>query len=54
MNILMVKRKVFDLFLDLTGTSFQIKVWQELLKILYGETKSYKDVGINRTQKHVE
>lgn len=44
------ERKVFDLFLDLTGTSFQIKVWQELLKILYGETKSYKDVGINNSK----
>ena len=43
-------RKVFDLFLDLTGTSFQIKVWQELLKISYGETKSYKDVGINNSK----
>jgi methylated-DNA-[protein]-cysteine S-methyltransferase len=40
------ERKVFDLPLDLTGTSFQTKVWQELLKIPYGETKSYKDVAI--------
>lgn len=44
------ERKVFDLFLDLTGTSFQTKVWQELLKISYGETKSYKDVGINNSK----
>ena len=29
------ERKVFDLPLDLTGTSFQTKVWQELLKIPY-------------------
>lgn len=38
------ERKVFDLPLDLTETSFQTKVWQELLKISYGEMKSYKDV----------
>ena len=39
------KRQQFDLPLDLTGTIFQTKVWQELLKIPYGQTKSYKDIA---------
>jgi methylated-DNA-[protein]-cysteine S-methyltransferase len=39
------KRKNFDLVLDANGTEFQKKVWQELLKIPYGETRSYKDIA---------
>lgn len=39
-------RTKFDLPLDPIGTEFQSKVWNELLKIPYGETKSYKDVAI--------
>lgn len=39
-------RRKFDLPLDFTGTSFQMKTWQELLKIPYGETRSYKDIAI--------
>lgn len=35
------KRKIFDIPLDLVGTDFQIQVWQELLKIPFGETLSY-------------
>ena len=35
------KRREFDLPLDLQGTDFQKKVWQELLKIGYGKTVSY-------------
>ena len=35
------KRKTFDLTLVLGGTDFQIQVWQQLLKIPYGETISY-------------
>jgi methylated-DNA-[protein]-cysteine S-methyltransferase len=31
----------FDLPLSLLGTDFQLRVWQELLKIPYGETISY-------------
>jgi methylated-DNA-[protein]-cysteine S-methyltransferase len=31
----------FDLKLKFEGTEFQKKVWNELLKIPYGETKSY-------------
>lgn len=36
------QRKAFDLPYKLRGTSFQIKAWKSLLKIPYGETKSYK------------
>ena len=38
------KRRVFDLPLDLEGTAFQVKVWQELQKIPYGQTRSYKQI----------
>lgn len=37
----------FDLPLDARGTEFQKKVWNELLNIPYGETKSYKDIAIS-------
>ena len=39
-------RKKFDLPLDAEGTEFQKKVWNELLNIPYGETKSYKDIAV--------
>ena len=35
------KRKVFDLPLELFGSDFRKKVWNELLKIPYGETRTY-------------
>lgn len=38
-------RKVFDVELDLVGTPFQKLVWNELLNIPYGETRSYKEVA---------
>lgn len=43
-------RKVFDIPLKLRGTDFQKSVWTELLKIPFGETRSYKDIcmGIGR------
>lgn len=39
------KRKVFDLPLKLQGTAFQVRVWEELQKIPYGETISYKSLA---------
>ncbi len=39
------KRKIFDLPLDLVGTEFQKKVWQQLSKIKYGKTYSYKEIA---------
>ena len=39
------KRKVFDLPLKFNGTKFQERVWNALLKIPYGETRTYKDIA---------
>lgn len=40
------KRRMFDLPLKTEGTEFQKKVWDALLMIPYGETKSYKDIAV--------
>jgi methylated-DNA-[protein]-cysteine S-methyltransferase len=39
------KRKVFQLPVKLKGTEFQRKVWKELRKIPYGETRSYQEIA---------
>ena len=39
------QRKIFDLPLDFEGTEFQQKVWQALLTIPFGETRSYKEIA---------
>jgi O-6-methylguanine DNA methyltransferase len=39
------KRVAFDLPLDLRGTPFQRAVWQALLEIPYGETRSYAQIA---------
>ena len=39
------KRKVFDLPIKLAGTEFQIRDWEALQRIPYGETRSYKDIA---------
>ena len=39
------QRKVFDLSLDLVGTSFQVKVWKELMNIPFGKTISYLELA---------
>lgn len=39
------KRKIFDIPIDTQGTEFQEKVWNALLEIPYGETKSYEDIA---------
>ena len=31
---------------ELTGTKFQLIVWEEISKIPYGETRTYKDLAI--------
>jgi methylated-DNA-[protein]-cysteine S-methyltransferase len=38
-------RKKFDIPLDIYGTEFQKRVWNEVKKIPYGKTKSYKNVA---------
>lgn len=39
------QRRQFDLPLDFEGTAFQQKVWQALLSIPFGETRSYKQIA---------
>jgi len=34
-----------DLPLDVRGTAFQIRVWEALMKIPYGETRSYGEIA---------
>lgn len=40
------QRQQFDLPLDFQGTDFQQQVWQALLTIPYGETRSYKGIAL--------
>ncbi len=40
------ERTTFDLPLDMVGTDFQKTVWTELLKIPFGETRSYKEIAL--------
>ena len=40
------KRRVFEFPYKLKGTEFQIKVWNELLKIPYGKTRTYKEIAV--------
>lgn len=39
------KRKNFDIMLQMNGTKFQKRVWEELVKIPFGETISYKELA---------
>lgn len=39
------ERTEFELQLDVHGTEFQEKVWEELKKIPYGEVRSYQDIA---------
>ncbi len=39
------KRKAFSLKLDFAGTEFQKKVWNALLKIPCGETRTYGEIA---------
>jgi len=39
------KRKKFDIPLNLKGTEFQVKVWEALKTIPYGETRSYGELA---------
>lgn len=39
------QRRTFDVPLDLRGTPFQEAVWNQLLKIPYGVTRSYAEVA---------
>ena len=39
------KRQDFDLALDLRGTAFRKRCWLELLRIPYGETRTYGEIA---------
>jgi O-6-methylguanine DNA methyltransferase len=39
------ERREFTIPLDLRGTDFQLACWRELLKIPYGETRSYAEIA---------
>src|SRR5262252_5133110 len=39
--------KQFSVPLELTGTPFQKRVWNELLRIPYGETRSYEEIAVS-------
>ncbi|MGX1173065.1 MULTISPECIES: methylated-DNA--[protein]-cysteine S-methyltransferase [Pseudomonas] len=40
------QRRRFELELDFAGTDFQVRVWQALLTIPFGETRSYRDIAV--------
>ena len=40
------RRETFDIALHPVGTAFQLRVWNALLEIPYGETRTYKDVAL--------
>lgn len=39
------ERREFDIPIELIGTPFQKRVWEELRRIPYGETRTYKDIA---------
>ena len=41
------KRREFEIPLDINGTAFQIKAWQALQQIPYGETRSYQQQAMH-------
>jgi AraC family transcriptional regulator of adaptative response/methylated-DNA-[protein]-cysteine methyltransferase len=41
------ERSILALPLDVRGTAFQIRVWSELRRIPYGESRSYSEVAQN-------
>lgn len=40
------KRRQFAIAIDVTGTEFEQNTWSQLLKIPYGETRSYSQIGM--------
>lgn len=40
------KRNCFELELEFLGTEFQRKVWEALLTIPFGETRSYREIAM--------
>ena len=48
------QRKQFDIKINPEGTEFQKQVWQNLLTIPYGETKSYSDIALSIGHKNAQ
>ncbi len=46
------ERKKFTVSLDVEGTEFQKKVWNELIKIPYGKLLTYKAIAIKLGNKN--
>ena len=46
------ERTIFTFPYKLIGTSFQIKVWEALINIPYGETRTYKEIAIQINNEH--
>jgi len=44
-EFLVGRRREFTVPLDLQGTRFQLQVWKALLRIPYGETRSYGEIA---------
>lgn len=38
-------RRSFSIVLDFEGTEFNLKVWREMLRIPYGETRTYGEIA---------
>lgn len=45
-------RKVFNLSLQPFGTDFQHKVWEQVIKVLFGETVSYLEIAMQTGSKN--
>ncbi|WP_246828778.1 methylated-DNA--[protein]-cysteine S-methyltransferase [Nosocomiicoccus sp. HMSC067E10] len=45
MEYLNGERTSFDISYELKGTDFQKRVWEELTRIPYGETRTYKEIA---------
>ena len=48
------RRKIFDIKINPEGTGFQKRVWNELQKIPYGETKSYSEIAAEIGNKNAQ
>ena len=47
------QRTSFTLPLAMEGSEFQLKVWNQLLKIPYGKTATYQNIAMKSDRSHV-
>jgi methylated-DNA-[protein]-cysteine S-methyltransferase len=45
-------RKIFCLKTEPAGTDFQLKVWEQVMKVEFGETASYLDIALQTGSKN--